>query len=133
METQTPEKKKIHQGRNMKRWRQVMGVTQIDIADFLEINQQAVSRIEDKEVIDDETLEKIAKIMKMPVDTLKNIEPEEQFRAINNTLTNNEIESNVGGNGKQEINNTYYYCTFHPLDKVTELYERLLEVERKNK
>lgn len=131
MEIETPEKKKVHQGHNMKRWRRVMGVTQIDIADYLNITQQAVSKMEEKEEIEPEMLEKVAEIIKIPADIIRDKEPETLLTSMTNTFTLTDTShGNNLGNGRDGITH-YYNCTFHPLDKVTELYERLLEAERK--
>lgn len=134
MEIQTPEKKQIHQGRNMKRWRQIMGVPQIDIAEILGVTQQTVSNLEDKEELDDLTLEKVSGLINVPVEILKNKEPQTAIDSIINTFTVSDSGQANGGNIKDVQYAHYYNCTFHPIEKITELYERLLAMEReKNK
>ena len=138
MDVATPEKKKIHQGRNTKRWREIMGITQTEVGDFLEITQQAVSKLEDKEEIEPQTLAKISEKINIPVDVLKNKEPQEQMGYnVNNDIHDLHDQASVSGNScsaTHEINYTYFNCVFNPLEEVKALYERLLEAEReKNK
>ncbi|MDB5232044.1 MAG: transcriptional regulator, partial [Chitinophagaceae bacterium] len=60
--------KTIHQGRNVKRFREMWGIKQEALA--LELgedwNQRKVSLLEQKEVIEPELLEQIAKVLKVP-------------------------------------------------------------------
>jgi len=132
MEIETPERKKIHQGRNMKRWRQIMGVTQMDIAELFDTTQQAVSKMEDKEELEPEILEKVAERIKIPVEVMKNHEPDNAVSSIVNTFNVN--DTGVASGGNNEHYHYYINCTFNPIEKLSELYERLLEAEReKNK
>ena len=57
--TNMPEK--VHQGRAVKRIREILQVKQETLASELGISQQSVSLLETKETIDPETLEQIAK------------------------------------------------------------------------
>ncbi len=116
MDIATPERKKIHQGRNAKRWREIMGVTQTEVGDFLEITQQAVSKLEDKEEIDDETLAKISKKINIPVEVLRNKEPQEQMGG-NMTNDIHDLHDNACGNAVQSHTHNYYHfynCTIIP-------------------
>lgn len=125
METETLyQQPQTHHGRSMRRMREVMGVTQETIALELGITQPAVWKLEQKEVIDDETLKKVADILKVPVDAIKNYREDSMINFIANTF--NETGT-VGYNSNSTNNN---YCTFNPFDKIVELYERLLEAER---
>jgi len=132
MDMQTPERKKLHQGLNLRRWRKRKDVTQDEIAELFDISQQAVSDMEKREELKEEQLEKIAERLNITVDTLKYVEPSDEGNPINNSFTVNDTGVASGGNNKHDL--YYINCTFNPLDKVTELYERLLEMEReKNK
>ena len=55
------EEKKIHQGRNVKRIRKILGIKQEAPAMDLGISQQAISALEQKEALDRDTLDKVAK------------------------------------------------------------------------
>lgn len=63
--------------------------------------------------------------MKIPVTALKNMSDESAFNVIANTF--NSYDTSVG-------NQSNFQCSFNPIDKIVELYERMLEMERgKNK
>ena len=63
--------KDVHHGRNMKRLREILGIKQEILANELSLSQQTVSRLESQEVLDDDTLEKIARVLNVPVDAIK--------------------------------------------------------------
>ena len=121
--------KTIHQGRNVKRFREMLGMKQEGLA--LELgddwNQRKISLLEQKEVIEPELLEQVAKVLKVPVEAIKNFDEE---AAINYINTFNDNSVNHGANFN-------YKCSFNPIDKwaeeITEnrkLYERLLQAEK---
>jgi transcriptional regulator with XRE-family HTH domain len=121
MQTET---KTVHQGQNVKRIREILRVKQEALAMDLGISQQAVSALEQKEALDKEMLEKIAAVLKVPVEAIENFNEE---KAVNIIATNTHDHS-------ASVN---YYCTFNPLDKYVEameenkkLYEALLNSER---
>jgi transcriptional regulator with XRE-family HTH domain len=110
----TMPERKIHEGRNVKRIREIMGIKQDTLALDLGLSQQSVSLLEQKETIDPELLDKISKVLKVPVEAIKNFDEAATVNYIANTFNGN------SGN----------YMNFNPLDKVVELYERLLASER---
>lgn len=103
---------KTHHGRNIKRLREMLGIKQEAIAIDLDITQQSVSELEQKEFIDDPTLKKVAKTLNVPIDAIKNMNDEATFNYIN--TFNDKVESSFLNN---PIN-----CTFNPIDKIVELY-----------
>jgi transcriptional regulator with XRE-family HTH domain len=116
--------KKVHQGKNITRFRQMLGMKQDALASELgdDWNQIKVSRLEAKEEIEDGILKDVAKVLKIPVEVLKTFELE---NAINNINTFHDASS------------FNYQCNFNPLDKLIEameknekLYEELLKSER---
>jgi transcriptional regulator with XRE-family HTH domain len=117
--------KTIHQGRNVKRFREMLGLKQEGLA--LELgddwNQKKISLLEQKEVIEPELLEQIAKVLKVPSEAIKNFDEE---TAIYN-IQNNYEGSNAG---VAHVSVTNYQCTFNPIDKIVELYEALVKSER---
>lgn len=123
METETLERPKVHHGRNIKRLRDILGVKQEQIAFELNLTQQAVSKLEQKEQIDDDTLVKVANVLHVPIEALKNFSEESAFNFVANTF--NSHDTSIGG--------LAYQCTFNPIDKIVELYERMLEMEREKK
>lgn len=103
---------KTHHGRNIKRLREMLGIKQEAIAIDLDITQQSVSELEQKEFIDDSTLKKVAKTLNVPIDAIKNMNDEATFNYIN--TFNDKVESSF-------LNNSIN-CTFNPIDKIVELY-----------
>jgi transcriptional regulator with XRE-family HTH domain len=92
-------------------------------------SQRKISILEQKEVIEDVLLEQVAKILKVPVDAIKNFDEEKAVMNIqNNYEGSNSSATSVG------FNNNNIECTFNPLDKLMEqveknekLYEALLK------
>ena len=124
--------KTIHQGRNVKRFREMMGFKQEGLAMELgdDWNQRKISLLEQKEVIEPELLEQVAKVLKVPVEAIKNFDEE---TAIYN-IQNNYEGSN---SGVENVAVQNYQCTFNPIDRLIEaleenkkLYERLLQSEK---
>ncbi|AZA50100.1 XRE family transcriptional regulator [Chryseobacterium carnipullorum] len=113
--------KKIHQGRNIKRFREMLGIKQEALAFELgdDWNQKKVSLLEQKEMVESDILAQVAKILKVPAEAIENFDEEQAVNIISNTF-------NDQSNGY----NYYPTFTFNPLDKMVELYERMLEQQR---
>ena len=107
----------VHHGRNIRRLREILNVKQDTIAAELKISQQAMSKLEQKEMIDDDILQRVSKVLGIPVNVVKNFNDESAVNIIANTF--NDSSSSVG-----------YSYTFNPIEKITELYERLLKSEQ---
>jgi transcriptional regulator with XRE-family HTH domain len=112
----------IHEGRNVKRIREILGMKQDTLALELGLSQQAISALEQKEALDKDMLEKIAGVLKVNSDAIKSFNEE---TAVNFFNTFNDTSVNHGAFAAYNFN-----CTFNPLDKVIELYEALLKSER---
>jgi len=117
-----------HIGRKISRLRELRGLKQEALALELGISQQAVSKLEQSEVIEDEVLEKVAKVLGVSAEGIRKFSDEAVINYINN-FTDNSV--NQGPIGNQNI------CNFNPIDKIVELfeenkklYERLLQSER---
>ncbi|WP_281234747.1 helix-turn-helix domain-containing protein [Flavobacterium gelatinilyticum] len=109
-----------HIGRNISRIRELKGMKQDALAYEIGLSQQTISSIEGSETVDKEKLEKIAQVLGVTVEAIENFSEENIFNYFN---TFHESHGNFfGGN-----NNS---CTFNPLDKVVELYERLVQAEK---
>lgn len=113
---QAAEPKAVHQGRNVKRIREILGIKQEALASDLGLTQQAVSALEQKEALDKEMLEKIAAVLKVTPEAIESFNEE---AAINIIASN--LYDNAGS-----INNQCT-LTFNPVDKLIELYERMLK------
>jgi transcriptional regulator with XRE-family HTH domain len=109
-----------HIGRNISRIRELRGMKQEALANAIGVSQQSVSNIEGSETIDDEKLQAIAEVLGVTAEAIKNFSEEAVLNIIGNTYHDNGIV-NAGTN---------YNCTFNPLDKVVELYERLVQAEK---
>jgi transcriptional regulator with XRE-family HTH domain len=127
----TPSEKAVHEGRNVKRIREMLGIKQDDLATRIGLSQQAVSQLEGKESIDREILDKVSKALGVNADAIKNFNEEAAVNYFNSF-------------NDQSINNGAVYAfnsTFNPIEKLIEimeenkkLYERLLKSEsEKNK
>ena len=124
METGTNEK--IHQGRNVKRFREMLGIKQEAFATELgeDWNQKKVSLLEQKETIEDDLLQQVAKVLKVPVEAIKNFDEEKAINIISNTFHDT--------NGLINYNPTFNTIDrwIEALEENKKLYERLLEAEK---
>lgn len=114
---------KVHEGKNIKRFREMLGMKQDALAFELgdDWNQKKVSLLEGKETVEPEILEQVAKALKVPVESIKNFSEEAAINVIANTFNSNDTST---------LNAINYNCNFNPLDKVIELYERLIASEK---
>jgi transcriptional regulator with XRE-family HTH domain len=128
MNSHTEKPNQVHQGRNIKRFREMLGWKQEALAYALgdDWSQKRVSLLEAKETIEEDILAQVAAILKVPVDAIKNFNEEAVFNIIGNTVNNHDQAAFFN-----------YYPTFNPIDKVVELfeenkklYEQLLASER---
>ena len=101
-----------HLGSNIARIRGLRRLTQKEVADKLKITQPEYSRLENKEKIDDDPLEKIAQALEVPIEVIKNFKEDAVF-------TNNIYDQN------NSINQVYFQ--FNPIEKIVELYEQVLK------
>ena len=113
---------KIHEGRNIKRFREMLGIKQEALAIELgeDWTQRRISLLEQKEEIEPEILKQVAKVLKVPVEAIKNFDEEAAINIISNTFS--DFKDNAIANAN--------YCTFNPIDKLVELYERLVQGEK---
>jgi len=121
MVTGSPEvKSNKHHGKNMQKIRVYLGVKQTALAHDLGWSQQDISNIESQEIIDDETLSKVAENLGVSAELIKEFDERSVVNNINNvrdcSFSDNSINSVAG--------------TFNPVEKIVELYERLLTSER---
>jgi transcriptional regulator with XRE-family HTH domain len=106
-----------------RRWGLILRIKQETLASELGLSQQSVSRMEQSDILEDDVLEKIAKILGVTPDAIKNFSEEAMVNYFN---TFNDSSSGFN-----------YHCTFNPIEKIVELYdekvallERLLQSER---
>ncbi|MCV2483660.1 helix-turn-helix domain-containing protein [Flavobacterium sp. SH_e] len=111
-----------HIGRNISRIRELKGMKQEALAMAIGLSQQTVSNIESSETIDNEKLTEIAKALGVTIEAIENFSEESVFNFFNNFYDNSSSQGNSFNQGM--------YATFNPLDKVVELYERLVQAEK---
>ena len=116
--------RKIHQGRNIKRFREILGIKQEALAFDMGVSQSSISDYESKETLDDKVLEKIAGFLKVPVEAIKNFDENSAINVIANTFNNHDHSTPQFAS---IINNS---PNFNPLDKMVELYERMLQQQK---
>lgn len=135
MERETEEKtgKNVHQGANVRRLRNIMGVKQSSLAEKLGTTQQKVSRIESQRVIEKDTLLQIANILHVSPKIIEELDE----NPLSIVIENNHFEGGSYNTGIDNSGEGNYYNTIHPLDKImelnkqsTDLFERMLAVEK---
>lgn len=111
---------KIHQGRNVKRFREMLGIKQEALAFDLgeEWNQKKISLLEQKEVIEDPLLAKISEVLKIPMEAFQNFDEEQAINIISNTFND-------------QSNGYNYYPTFN-INPIEKWIEALDEIKRLN-
>ncbi|WP_430614119.1 XRE family transcriptional regulator [Flavobacterium sp. JP2137] len=116
---------KIHQGRNVKRFREMLGIKQemlaFDLGD--DWNQKKISLLEQKEVIEVPMLQQIAAVLKIPVEAFQNFDEEQAINIISNTFNDEAFIGNSGGS--YHINPVEKIIALH--DQKIALYERMLQ------
>ncbi|WP_343680854.1 helix-turn-helix transcriptional regulator [Chryseobacterium arthrosphaerae] len=118
--------KKIHQGRNIKRFREMLGIKQEALAFELgdDWNQKKVSLLEQKETVESDILAQVAKILKVPAEAIENFNEEQAVNVIANTYSFQDFKDNAIASGFN------YQPSFNPVDKMIELYERMLQQQK---
>lgn len=111
MNQDTKTDRTIHQGRNIKRFREMLGIKQDALAIELgdDWNQQKISLLEQKETIDAPLLQQISAALKIPVEAIQNFDEEQAVNIISNTF------------GDYAFN--YGTMHVHPIDKLLQLHE----------
>ena len=104
-------------GRKIARIRELRGMKQETLAEELGISQQSVSHIEQSETIEEDLLQRVSKALGVSPEGIKRFSEEAVINYFNNFQDNSE----------GTFNN---HCTFNPIDKVVELYERLVQAEK---
>jgi len=116
---------KIHEGRNVKRFREMLGIKQDALAADLgdDWNQQRVSLLEQKETIDTGLLKQISAALKIPVEAFKNFDDEQAVHIISNTFND---QSN-GYNYHPIFNINPVEKWLEAIEENKKLYERMIK------
>ncbi len=116
----TDKLRKRHTGRNVQRVRMYFGVKQEALAADLGITQQEVSKIEQQEEIEEEMLTQIANVLGVSPEVIRDFDVERAIYNINNSYNDATITEG----------STAVVLQINPIEKIVELYERLLKSER---
>ncbi len=113
---------KIHEGRNVKRFREMLGIKQEALAYELgdDWNQKKISVLETRETIDVPLLQQISAALKIPVEAFQNFDEEQAINLISNNATFENCQQPAFFN---------HHPNFNPLDKLVEAYD---EIKRLN-
>ncbi len=133
----TENSRTIHHGRNVKRFREMLGMKQETLAYELgdDWTQKKISLLEGQETIEENILKQVAEILKVTPEALKNFDVETAVNVIANTFNDD---------SQLVAYSQYNKCTFNAIEKFLEalddlknlhaenksLYERLLASER---
>lgn len=101
-------------GQKIARLREIRGVKQTDLARRLEISQQALSRMENNDFVDDKKLKKVADALGVSTHAILNFQEDTILEEMDKKKSMPEAE-----------------LQFNPIEKILELYEQLLATERK--
>lgn len=112
--------KTVKIGPNIKFLRNLKGLKQEAVAFSLGISQAEYSLIENSDIVDDEIIIQIAQIFNITPEVIKEFNENQAFYSIENKIDNTTIRDSAQG----------IHQVFSPVEKVVELYERLLASER---
>ncbi len=114
-----------HQGENIRFFRTAKNIKQDAFAKEIGMTQSGVTKLERRKVIEDDLLMKSANILGVSIEVLKELDLQKTLDALGkNHITIEKIEHCSGFiDSTTNINN-------NPLEKLSELYERLLIAEK---
>jgi transcriptional regulator with XRE-family HTH domain len=131
METAEP---RVHQGRNVKRFREMCGLKQEALA--LELgadwNQKRISLLEAKDEIEPEIEKQVADVLKMPVEAFTMLDDDGAFNIISNTFNSHDYSTSIGYRSSFNYNVSEKWMeALEEIKKLNsekiELYERMLK------
>jgi transcriptional regulator with XRE-family HTH domain len=107
----------------VKRFREMLGIKQEALAYELgdDWNQKKISLLEQKDTLEASLLRQISDALKIPVEAIQNFDEEQAVNIISNTFTSQDTST---------LNAINIQPSFNPIDKMVELYERMLEQQR---
>jgi transcriptional regulator with XRE-family HTH domain len=113
---------KTNQGRNLKRFREMMGIKQQTLAFELgeEWNQKRISILEAKETIDNSLLEEISAVLKIPAEAIRNFDESKALQYIRESYSPSVLSLASQSH------------TFNPTDKLMETLNALILLHKEN-
>jgi transcriptional regulator with XRE-family HTH domain len=112
----------INQGRNLKRFREMMGIKQETLAFELgeEWTQKRISILEAKETIENQVLEEISAVLKIPAEAIRNFDESKALQHIRESYCPPALASQS------------HSQTFNPLEKLMETLDALILLHKEN-
>lgn len=101
--------RKVNHGANVRRWREWRNINQDELAERIGVSQTTLSSYENREKLEADKLDKIAKALDIPVEAITEMD---------NGASINIVSSTLHDNAGSIFNNP----TFNPIDKIIELY-----------
>lgn len=122
----TEKSPQIHQGRNVKRLREMQEIKRTTLASQLGGNwtQEKVSELEAKETIETGLLQQVAQLLQVSPEIIQKLKEETTVNIISNNFT--DFKDHAIANTAV----TQHELSFNPIEKMVELYERLIQAER---
>ncbi len=113
---------KVHHGRNIRRFREMLGLKQEALAAELggDWTQRRISLLEGKELVEDDILKEVAGALKVPKEAIENFDEEQAINIFSNTFNERSFENAFANN-----------CTFN-INPVERWMEALDEIKRLN-
>lgn len=108
-------------GANVRRWREWRNINQDVLAEKVGVSQTTLSGYEKKSKLEPEVLEKIAKVLDVPVEAITELNEGASINIFSGTF-NDSVATGA------KIEN--FSPSFNPIDKVVELYDKLLQSEK---
>lgn len=109
----------MHIGKKISRIRELKGMKQETLAAAMGVTQQAISKLEQAEELDEERLKVVADALGVTTDAIRNFNDDTIIFHIQNMHDSAAYAQNYNNN-----------CTINPIEKIMELYERMLKLER---
>ena len=109
--------KAVHEGRNIKRIREIIDMKQDELALELNMSQQAVSQLEQKSKIDESILKDVAIALRVPVEAIRNYDEDSAISFISNNFHDQSSAVN-------------YYPTFNSVEKWLEALDEIKKLQQ---
>ena len=125
---------KVHQGRNIRFFRNAKDMKQEDFADRIGMTQSFVVKIEKQNIIDEVKLAKCANALGISVEMIKEFDPEKMFSSFTYNIDKIENANGAFSISKDDSSLTNNYYPIEKLmelnQKISDLYERMLQSEK---
>jgi len=116
----------IHEGRNVKRFRELLGIKQEVLAAELgeDWTQKKISLLEQKEIIEPDILHQVAKVLKVPEAAIRNFSDDNAAKMVSFSYTETNFTDCEGSTAS---NNNYCDYDFHAEKKLVAEFKYMVE------